>query len=223
MKFRMHTLALAALTLPLTAVAAEGAYIGFELGANSQQRQHLSQQDFNFVNIDTKKPFKSGRVLGLTGGWVFANGLRAELEYADRSNDLKNFNGRLYDGGGSLEGKGTENAVSMFANLWYDFQPVAGLFGIRPYVGAGLGRTRIRVNDLEAGGVSFGSASATVNSYQIGVGASYEVKPNVALSLDFRRLKAQDANFGSIRNIPPGDVKGGYSSNSLNLGLRYTF
>lgn len=222
-KITLASLASLVLAFPLSALAAEGPYLGFELGGNWTRQQHLTQNGFNFVNIDTKQPLDSGLLWGVKGGWSFANGLRPELEYSERSNELKSFNARLFDGGGNLEGHGKENAESTFANLWYDFQPVAALGNLRPYFGGGIGRTRIRVRNLEAGGVPFGSSSASVNAWQLGAGVAYDIKPNWVMSLDLRHLKADTGNFGSIQNIPPGDVHAGYAANSLNLGLHYQF
>lgn len=224
MRMNLNVLALAAVTLaalPLTTRAAEGAYIGVEAGANQQKLQRMYQSGFNFVNLAAEKPFDSGRLLGLKTGWAWNNGLRAEFEWVERSNDLKTFTARLYDGGGSLEAGGHETASSAFVNLWYDFKPT--VLGLRPYVGAGVGRTRVKVHDMTAGGVPFGSADASVSAYQLGAGVSYALCPKLDLSLDFRRLRTKSGNFGSIQNIPAGDAMARYDANSLSVGLNYAF
>lgn len=225
MKSTHNRLRLAAIlfALPLASHAAPGAYVGVDAGANWQRTQKMYQAGFNFVNLELEKPFDSGTVLAIKAGYAFPSGVRAELELAERSNDMETFTARAYDGGGSLDASGKETARSLFANAWYDFAPQAAVFNVRPYVGAGVGRTRVKVHDMQAGGVSFGSADAWVNAVQVGAGVIVPLQANLGLSIDYRFLRTQSGNFGSIRNIPPGDVHTRYSANSLSLGLQYAF
>lgn len=208
------------LALPIISFAEGGPYIGIEGGANWQEPQSLMQAGFHFVTLDLKDPVDSGYIVGIKGGWALPSHLRPELELDYRSNDFKSFNARLYDGGGSLDAKGSESAISGFVNLWYDFKALPGAFSaMHPYIGGGVGVTRIIVRNMEAGGVQFGSASYTVASYQLGAGVNFNLRQNLTMSVDYRYLSTQIGNLGNIQNIPPGDVYARYRANSVLIGL----
>ncbi|RZL02002.1 MAG: porin family protein [Rubrivivax sp.] len=198
-------------------------YVALAAGSTTLPTQGLYQQNFQFVNIGFDNQARLNGFLGVTLGRAFSNGLRPELELSRRENDISKFGNRLYDGGGQLDGHGTEGGDFALLNVWYDIDLSRFNIPVRPYIGAGLGRARIKVKGLEAGGVNFGDAKADVSANQLGVGLAFNVTDNLTLSLDYRYIRTEAGNFGSIPNIPPGDVEARYKASSTSIALRIHF
>jgi len=202
-----------------------GPYIGVMGGLNWVAAQDLNQNHLDFVEMQFNQPLDSGYATGLALGWRFPVGLRPELELSYRKNTLTQFNHRVYEGGGSIPGKGKEEVTSLMANLWYDVLNLPAPFSrFTPYIGGGLGYSTVSISGLEAGGVHFGDTHRdTVSAYQLGAGLGFELTDQWSMSLDYRYLKTRDAHFGDIQGLPQGDVRTGYSAQSLMLGLHYGF
>ncbi len=198
-------------------------HVALELGSNRVSQQNLYQQGFNFVNIGFDNDFKATSARGISLGRSLNIGPRIELNYSQRSNDIQRFGNRLYDGGGVLTGEGKEQLKAWMVNLWYDFDLKPFGLPIKPYIGAGMGQGRLEVKGLAAGGVSFGDASADVDVRQWGFGVSWDVSDTFTLDLGHRRLRTSTGNFGSIPNIPAGDVEARYRAFTTQLGLRLKF
>ncbi|MDO7895951.1 outer membrane protein [Pseudomonas citrulli] len=200
-----------------------GPYVSAMGGLNWVADQDLNQNDLDFVEMQYNQPLHSGYATGLAVGWGFPIGLRPELEASYRKNTLTQFNHRVYEGGGSIDGEGKEEASSLMANLWYDVSNLpAPLSRFTPYVGGGLGYAVLTISGLEAGGVQFGNSHRdTVPAYQLGAGVGFELAEHWSMSLDYRYFKTREAHFGDIQNLPQGDVKTEYKAQSLMLGLRY--
>lgn len=202
-----------------------GPYVSVMGGLNWVAAQDLNQNNLDFVEMEFNQPLDSGYATGLALGWRFPIGLRPEVELSYRKNSLTQFNNRVYEGGGSIDGKGKEEATSLMANLWYDALNLPAPFSrFTPYIGGGLGYTTLSVSGLEAGGVQFGDTHRdTVSAYQLGAGVGFELTDQWSMSLDYRYLKTRDAHFGDIQGLPQGDVSTDYSAQSLMLGLKYWF
>lgn len=200
-----------------------GPYASLMGGANWVAEQDLTQNDLDFVEMEFNQPTESGYATGLALGWRFPVGLRPEIELSYRKNTLTQFNNRVYEGGGSIDGKGEEKATTLMANLWYDVLNLPAPFDrFTPYVGGGLGYATLTVSGLEAGGVEFGGTHRdTVSAYQLGAGVGYEFTEHWSMSVDYRCLKTREAHFGDIERLPQGDVSTEYESQSVMLGLRY--
>lgn len=200
-----------------------GPYISVMGGLNWVAAQDLNQNNLDFVEMEFNQPLHSGYATGLALGWRFPVGLRPEVELSYRKNTLTQFNHRVYEGGGSIDGKGEEEATSLMANLWYDVLNLPAPFSrVKPYIGGGLGYTTLEVSGLEAGGVQFGNVHRdSVSAYQLGAGFGFELTDRWSMSLDYRYFKTREAHFGDIQGLPRGDVRTEYSAESLMIGLQY--
>ena len=200
-----------------------GPYVSGMAGVNWVEAQDLNQNNLDFVEMEFNQPLHSGYATGLAFGWRFPIGLRPEVELSYRKNTLTQFNHRVYEGGGSIDGEGEEQATALMANLWYDVLNLpAPLNRFTPYVGGGLGYAVLKVSGLEAGGVQFGDTHRdTVSAYQLGAGIGYELTDHWSMSMDYRYFKTREAHFGNIQGLPEGDVQTEYKAPSLLLGLRY--
>ncbi len=197
--------------------------VGIELGSNRVSQQDLYQSGFNFVNIGLDNHAHLASARGLTVGRALDIGPRIDLSYTERSNGIARFGNRLYDGGGVLTGQGKERLRAWQLNLWYDIDLASLGLPIKPYLGVGTGMGRIQVNDLAAGGVTFGDAAADVWVRQWGLGVSWAATERFSLDLGYRHVRTSVGNFGSIANIPPGDVDARYRAGTTQLGLRLNF
>jgi OmpA-OmpF porin, OOP family len=200
---------------PLLAHAGNGPYVGLEGGANWERPQ---DQDFNSVVID-RLHYKFGWEAGLTAGYAFSSGLRPELEFAYRRNQLS------HDLFSSQRGR-TDHATSQLANLWYDFKSADGPFAtVHPYLGGGAGVSEIKNDTGALLGIDVGQHYATVFSYQAGAGVSFDFGPNWTASLDYRHLWTSFGAFNTAvapNNGGPSQLQR-YGADTAMLSVRYTF
>ena len=118
---------------------------------------------------------------------------------------------------------GDFQALTFKANAFYDID--LG-FAWKPYVGGGIGVTKISV-DVSSGttGTKLVDDNATVFSYQVGGGVGYEFPlpegRSVTLSLDYRYFDAGSPTFTGYTSRLDFDAS--ISGNYVGVGLRYGF
>ena len=182
------------------------------------------------------------RGTGFTGavGYRFAGGLRVEGELSYREHDFGGVAAR--EPGGLAEDpsagprrdpaapdgpRGTHPAdrdlssVTLTVNLFRDFDLGPGL---KPYIGGGVGLSRISMAARAAGGRTADDRD-TVFAYRFGAGLGYEVggprgRPAI-LSLDFRHFATADPSFEASATGPPSDAEIG--GTYMGVGLRIGF
>ena len=192
-------------------------------------------------SIQSTGPFSlSGDVKGIgigqysqntVGGGVFVGydfypqsqvPMRAELEYAIRSNMTKTWSANGSAGTASF--KGEWGLQTLFANAYWDFHNSTAF---TPYVGGGLGLGFVKTKytaDVDGDGDS-GSLTQydTVFAWNLGAGCSYAFTENLSADLAYRFVglgytdvsKRADDNKVSIGSAP--------YANEFSLGLRFTF
>jgi OOP family OmpA-OmpF porin len=184
-----------------------GPYIGAAGGLNI-----VRDSDVSGTGIDTDVEFDNGWAALGTVGYGFGNGLRLELEAGYRDNDVDGISGQT---GVS----GDVNVWSGMLNLLYDV-PTGTSF--TPYIGAGLGYARVKVDG--AGPVNGAAASVDdsdgVFAYQGILGMAYGLTPNLKIALDYRYFATQDPEFGTSAGT---DVDSEYAAHTVMLGLRWEF
>jgi len=222
------------------ATADQGFYVGLGAGLwfseDSDARGHPSEiysPPFDATGTPDQGTAFSGAV-----GYRFADGLRVEGELNYRENDLDEFTVRepgslaallppeLRQNPAALDSlRGTSpidgdlSAVSLMANLYYDVDLGPGL---KPYVGGGVGLSRISVA-VGSSGRQLTDDDDTVFAYQIGAGLAYQLGGSddrpVIVSLDFRHYATADPTFkGSVTGTPFDTEVGG---NYVGVGLRF--
>lgn len=155
--------------------------------------------------------------------------LRAEIEYAIRTNMDKTYESAVDEDGGFIETKAKWNVQTLFANLYYDFRNSTAF---TPYVGAGLGLGFIN-NSYKTGGHdpfdgyeewASKSKTNTVFAWNVGVGCSYAFNENFSADLAYRFV-GLGYNEVSTRMDDGTKLKIGTSPymNEFSLGLRFTF
>ena len=188
--------------------------------------------------FDGTSTYDQGMAFSGVVGYRFAEGLRVEGELSYRKNDFDEVTVRepgslaellppdLRQDPDALEGlKGTHPAdgdlssVSLMINLYYDVD--LGL-GFKPYVGGGIGLSRISMTASSAGRQTTDDDD-TVFAYQFGAGLGYKVAGSddrpVIVSLDFRHYATAEPTFKGYVTGTPFDTEVG--GNYVGVGLRF--
>jgi opacity protein-like surface antigen len=206
------------------AAADDGWYIGAQAGAS-----FLEDAENSGSGSDITSTTKDGYSVAGAAGYRFGNGLRADAELGYSRQGFDSLQIRA-DGGlgaafglGSLNGAtvnatGHVSALSLLANLWYDFDLGCAL---KPYAGGGIGAARISATDVAVGGVTIVNGSDTVFAFQIGAGVGYEVFPAAILSIDYRYFQAVDPTFKD--QVLGTRFRSEYHAHDIRLGVRYQF
>jgi outer membrane protein OmpA-like peptidoglycan-associated protein len=179
-----------------------GPYLGVQGGWNLP-----FDSDFDAPTAHGTAEFNDGWVAGITGGYGFGNGLRLELEFDYRRNDIDT----LKPGGGS----GETNVINGMVNALYDFQTRTAF---TPYLGVGIGWANVEWTDLS--GTLTGSDDDNVFAYQGIAGVAYGVTPNLKLSIDYRYFATEDPEFEAVGG---GTIDTEYQAHTVMVGLRYEF
>lgn len=214
----LATTAFAALALAVPAHAA-GWYVNVTGGGNWLNDNNFTAStpggDTLTVNTGSDGGFVVAGAVGFSLGHV-TPGLRVEAEVAYRENQVDGFFTAVPNGG---FGTGTLNydhsALSVLANVWYDFD----LGDVSPYIGGGIGWA-----DVEADG-NFADAGPAVYpfsfsddgfAWQLGAGINFDISPNMKLGVGYRYFVGPEVSLLAAplnaANLAAGDLD--YDSHS---------
>lgn len=145
--------------------------------------------------------------------------MRAEVEWADRSNDVS---GHRLAGGPVLTGsRGSVSTQSLIFNVYYDFQ-VEPAFS--PYVGAGLGLAKIDFEEFGSPGFPvILDDSDTVLVGQLMAGAWMRVTNYLHLFGDVRLFRADGARVTTAATAGSVETEIDHEAASIVVGARYEF
>lgn len=222
--FRKTLLALAlALALAVPAAAADnGFYMGLKFIDSIQSTGPVSKGGgANFVDAGeySQNTIGGGAFLGFDFYPLYQVPVRAEIEYAIRTNSTTSWNDK-YSAGVDL--KGQWGLQTLFLNAYWDFHNDSAF---TPYIGAGLGMGFIS-NRYE---VEFGNESESVNelntvfAWNAGAGVAYAITDNLSADLAYRFV---GLGYNETEKTIDGEkCKFGTSpyANEFSLGIRYTF
>ena len=193
--------------LMLTAPAwADGFYAAGRGGWNGVQTDNLNdsgQGDAEYAN---------GYIIGGALGYAWANGFRAEAEVMHRANDVD----KVGFPGARQPATGEVTSWSGMGNLYYDFK-FAG-FPLIPYVGAGAGVVRVRMDDVRVNGAPLSNDNDTSAAVQGIVGIAYPFTPRAQITLDYRYMYAPSLDFKGPTNFDTS-----YQTQSVTAGIRVDF
>lgn len=202
----LGTTALALAIFPASAGNFSGWYIGLEAGANWN-----SDNDALFgegvpattpVNID----YDTGWAVLGTMGYAFAGNWRLEGEFGYRDNDIDTING--------VRAGGEHNTMSLMANILYDI-PLTDRFTVS--IGAGAGGVHQQFDD----GL-LDQDEDTNFAYQGIAGLSYAIGQRTDLTLNYRYLRTDEADFHGAHagHTDFYDLDDG-ESHTVTVGLRF--
>lgn len=217
------------------AVAEGGLYTSVHLGFSQLGKQTIDSIDTGFGPqpggyIDSD----NGIGYGAAVGWDWDNGFRTEIEVNRHRNEFTQATaGALIDAETTGDGINT----SVFVNVYYDLPRGQGCGECRltPYIGAGIGKTWSRWDDVQSfnAGERVGHDSKdSATSAQVMLGVSYDLPrvEGLALTAELRYTKmlsdlhyngaVLESRFGSFpikTNVTSSD------RTDIQFGLRYSF
>lgn len=195
MPYRRLSSLIAAATLSAlsTSAPAEGIYGQVSGGFNNAR-----DQDFGAG----EESFDEGGMGALSMGFSWPSGLRAEGEYAHRSNEV------------ATNGSDTRQRFdTVMGNTYYDFGGARLQSRLHPYIGLGAGFGKL---DLDGTNVAIPGGSDHLFAYQGLAGIGYDLSRKLMLSAGYRYLQTERFNNGSGQQER-------YRSDGVLASLRYTF
>ena len=179
------------LTLPITilgtnskdvnAEETKGFYITGNYGSSS-----ITKADWKATisNIDYKGnlQFKDGSGWESGMGYDFGT-LRTELTYAQSINDIKSITAQVNEGAykgtsASATASGDLKITNIFINSYLDF-PIGKDKKFTPYIGGGIGGSKLDIDDITVSGEEVKGASIWLFGYQWKLGLNYSISKNL--------------------------------------------
>ncbi|HAE01044.1 MAG TPA: hypothetical protein DCL95_14055 [Rhodospirillaceae bacterium] len=200
-----------------SAKADEGIYLSGLAGVSLYEDSESQGGGLSVTN-----DYQPGYAVSGALGYLYENGLRAEVELSHRSADIADFNSVSAGGttialGNGIKGSGSVSATSLLLNAGYELETSTGF---SPYVLGGLGVAHIDVNDARVNGVLLADSSDSVLAYQIGVGSMYKLTAHTSLDLSYRFFDTQDPE---LRDSSGANFESEMQTHNVMLGLRYRF
>ncbi|OTG87177.1 hypothetical protein B9T31_06100 [Acinetobacter sp. ANC 4558] len=196
----------------------------FDGGVLSLEAKNNDQTKSIYPNISAAVGFDFSKISKINA--------RAELEYTYKDKEtfsptIDNVTARV--GSNVFSGKAPDGFVlfnnalrsqSLMVNGYYDFKNTSKF---TPYVGLGIGATRVKNKQTEISVNDSVSSTDTHFTWSAGVGIAYNVTDNVALDLSYKYVDAGKFKFNNY--VPDGnfDTKVKLHSNDYSLGIRYNF
>ncbi|MEN8188648.1 MAG: outer membrane beta-barrel protein [Thermodesulfobacteriota bacterium] len=197
--------------------ARSGPYMSASIGMNSPVDAELNDSSEPGVTIEVS--FDPGLAAGAAFGYDFDR-FRAEAEilYATHDIDESEFKGSdvpEHMRGIGFSSSGDASVTSLMFNGYFDFINTSGF---TPFITAGLGLSKIEVNDYNidiiASEVPSINDDDTVLSYQVGVGAGFEVSEQITIDLKYRYFGAEDVSIdGAEADVARHDILAGVRVN----------
>lgn len=183
-----------------------GFYIGLQGTYNFPE---VLSQTLNIGTTDVE--LSDGYVASAAFGYEFGDGLRVEAQFSYSPNDVAML-------GSSVPISGGVDIMTLMANVAYDF----GIqdWPVHPYIGAGVGVMRLEADNLSPFGATTIDDIDLSMAIQAFAGISIELMDQVALTLDYRHLRAPDLALTTAAGL---EEFGDYATNQVMLGVRIRF
>lgn len=173
--------------------------------------------NYNEVNeAETEWEFDGGPNLTISAGHSsYSWAVEGEVSYKKMDATTDIFTGTST----TLNLKGDQSQLAVMLNgFWY---PKPN-WKVSPYLGVGLGITRISWNDIRARGTSFRiDDSDNVFTYQLILGGSYKITSQIHLEADYRYFAPDDVevttNMGEVGKFENQELS------IFSLALKYKF
>jgi OOP family OmpA-OmpF porin len=183
-------------------------YVGAKVGGNWIDRDTNVAKFAPGSSVLGTVHYDDGYIGALQFGYGFNNGVRLELEGADRYNGVSTISG--YG-----QGRGAMRSYALMANALYGI-PVD--FALKPYIGFGVGAATYAPDHIRADGMPypgyFGGDRTNI-AYQGIAGVAYNFDDNMAVTLEYRYFARPEEH--------PAGIRTDYQSQSALIGFRYSF
>lgn len=201
-RFALTVAAALVATVTVNTAAAEGMYFSLGLGATKASDQ--DENRFEVETFGTDTGFIGKIALGRHyGNW------RGEIELSHQDNDMD----KVRSSGMSVSLRGDQSATSLMANVLYDF--TTSNPALTPYIGVGIGASRIDWDGVSTGGPVVIDDDDTVAAAQLMAGLNYAYNKDWQVGVEYRHFRSAD--FDITNNIGTRGEIDGIRSNSLLL------
>jgi len=197
----------AALTLARpsgAASVADGWYIQGGGGANWQ-----TGGDIKVGGSTPDTDFNTGWMGSFSGGYAWRNGLRLELEFGYRENDIDTI--------ANVAGNGSTRMMTGMVNAIYAI-PNTGV--LVPFVGVGVGAGHLKLDSVRPIGATSVDDSDTNVAVQGIAGIEYALSDKLGLDLSYRYLYSPSHDFTAANG---SGVSTDYKSHAVMVSLRWSF
>lgn len=193
-------------------------YVSLRGGVSMAEKSRLESAESGFAGHSSHD---TGWAAGAAVGYDFG-GVRLEAELSRHENGIDDYG--IENAGGFAMARGTNpgdsgktRATNLMANLYYDIDFGAPL---KPYLGFGMGASRINFNNYRTGATAFLDDSKTVFAYQGIAGLRYEISRQLDLTVDYRYFNAENPNL--VDALGRG-LEGDYTTHLVMVGLSWKF
>lgn len=239
MKFKLALLAAVGSTAMISgAIAQENTGYYGALGAGVV----LDNDNVDFESDDSNPAFDADMEVGANVaiyaalGKYFSNGIRGELEFATRTQEVEVIpgDGLGFAGFPSNNELGDLSVSTLMVNVYKDFNVDAlGMFN--PYLGVGVGAARVRpefnnINAPTAGlyGPDFSNRVVVgdkdyVPAVQGMAGITYDFTDSMMVDLRYRYLKTAEVDYGGFINDTFANLSTEYDAHEVVAGFRWNF
>ena len=230
----MTTLADAAdMPMPIIEEVASGWYLRGDIGMSNQRLGSMFNVLYNNATsvVNVQKDFDSAPTFGLGFGYQFNDWLRVDLtgEYRGKAN-FHGFDLVYSPGAGTDEYRASKSEWLVLANIYAD---LGTWYGLTPFIGAGVGASRVTIGDFKdigvvgAGGGYADSASKWNFAWALHAGIAYHVNSRLSLEFAYRYVNLGNGITGDIITYTgvnavynPMEFKN-ITSHDLKFGVRW--
>lgn len=193
-------------------------YFGIRGGVGFAEKSELDGRGSDLLG---HSDHKTGWGVGLAVGYNFGD-VRLEGELSRFQNSVDDYGftnaGGYPFGVGTVDAdRGSTRATNLMANLYYDIN--LGM-ALKPYIGFGLGGSRLNFNNYTSGATAFLDDSKTVFAYQGIAGLRYELSDRLDMTLDYRYFNTE--NPGLVDSLGR-QLQGDYTNHLVMVGLSWKF
>ncbi|WOS62199.1 outer membrane protein [Sinorhizobium fredii] len=218
-------------------VVVGGLYLRGHLGMSNQRLGSMEHELFDVVALHEfvdEGSFDSAPLAGVGIGYQFNEWLRMDgiVEYRGKADfsALDRYDG---DGDGVFDNTndydGAKSEWLLMANAYVD---IGDWYGVKPYVGAGIGASRNTISgfrdiNVPMAGVAYADEDPTWNfAWALHAGVAYQATERLAIDFGYSYVDLGDAKTGNIRTYDGTTVNApmhfeDITSHDFKLGMRY--
>jgi OOP family OmpA-OmpF porin len=184
--------------------AKQGYYVMGVLGVNSARDSDIDSSSFSL-----SAEFDRGITGALGVGYAYGNGLRSEIEFAFRKNDVDNVS--------AATASGDLSTAAVMGNLFYDFDFDSN---VRPFIGIGAGLARVNVNNVTpVNGTTVHDDDVSLAA-QATAGIAIAINSQMDFTVAYRYFMVP--NIG-IKNTVGTGIDSEFATHELLFGIRFSF
>lgn len=139
---------------------------------------------------------------------------RLEVGYSQHQGDIDE---ATEDSGATTTVDGDGSLQSIMLSVYRDFPSESGK--LSPYIGAGIGTTNVKADDITVAGTIYGDDDENAFSYQLKAGVSYDMSEKTDVYAEVTYLNVGEVELEKAGNKVDVDT----SSVGLFTGIRYQF